>query len=161
MSTNTNPETRRTDAWRGPATWFALAFGAIYLLVGLAGFAVTGFDDWIARDTGETLLGFELNPLHNVVHLLIGGALLAGGLRDERAARAITWLVGAVYAVVGILGLFLMDTEVDILSLNMADNWLHIGTAVVAFIAAAMSQRQAPQHTGARSDTRASGDRRR
>lgn len=42
-----------------------------------------------------------------------------------------------------------MDTEIDILALNMADNWLHVGTAVIAFIAAMMSQRQARDHDAA------------
>lgn len=160
MTADRTTTTSRNDRWRGPATWFALGFGAIYLLVGLAGFAVTGFDEWLASETGEYLLGFELNPLHNVVHLLIGAALLAGGLKDELSARAITWTVGAAYALVGILGFFVMDTEIDILALNMADNWLHVGTAVIAFIAAMMSQRQTPHHGTATSGTRNDPNRR-
>lgn len=158
MATDPTTTTSRDERWRGPATWFALAFGAIYLLVGLAGFAVTGFDEWFASETDEFLLGFELNPLHNVVHLLIGAALLSGGLRDERAARAITWTVGAAYALVGIVGLVAMDTEIDILALNTADNWLHIGTAAIAFIAAAMSQREAPRHDTVAPNTRNAPD---
>lgn len=158
MATNRTTAGSRTDHWRGPATWFALGFGAIYLLVGLAGFAVTGFDQWTASETGEYLLGFELNPLHNVVHLLIGAALLAGGFRTERDARAVTWLVGAAYAVVGIVGFFVMDTDVDILALNMADNWLHVGTAAIAFVAAFLSQREADRRTD--TTTAAAGGRR-
>ena len=41
--------------------------GLVYLLVGIAGFFVTGFDNWV-QNTDEALLGFSLNPFHNVVH---------------------------------------------------------------------------------------------
>ncbi len=50
---------------------FSLVFGLVYLIIGVAGFAVTGFDDFTHHDTDEMLLGFELNPLHNIVHLVI------------------------------------------------------------------------------------------
>lgn len=117
-----------------PARAFAGIFGAVYLLVGLVGFAVTGFDDWFATDTGELLLWFELNPFHNLVHLAIGAALLAGASRPA-SARAISLVVGAAYALVGVLGFFALGQEWNILSLNMADNWLHIGTAIIALLA--------------------------
>jgi hypothetical protein len=38
----------------------ALAFGAIYLLIGIIGFFITGFDDFFGH-TDKTLLGFEIN----------------------------------------------------------------------------------------------------
>lgn len=130
---------RTTD--RGPATMFALAFGAVYLVVGILGFFVTGFDNWVENDTNEFLLWFEVNPLHNVVHLLVGGALLAGWATGERGARAISMLVGATYLVVGIAGFYATGNEWNVLSLNTADNWLHLGTAAVAFAAVAASGR--------------------
>ncbi len=45
--------------------------GAVYALVGVAGFFITGFDNFL-QDTDENLLGFSLNPFHNVVHLGAG-----------------------------------------------------------------------------------------
>lgn len=124
-----------------PARTFALVFGAVYLLVGLAGFAVTGFDDWLATDTGELLLWFELNPLHNVVHLAIGLALLGGAARPA-SARDIAALVGVTYAIVGVLGFFAVGEEWNILSLNQADNWLHIATAVLALLAVSVEKQR-------------------
>ena len=124
-----------------PARTFALAFGVVYLLVGLVGFAVTGFDDWLATDTGELLLWFELNPLHNVVHLAIGLALVGGGARPT-SARAIAAVVGVVYALVGVIGFFAVGEEWNILSLNHADNWLHIATAVLALLAVSFEEQQ-------------------
>lgn len=145
----------RTTADRGPATMFALAFGAVYLAVGILGFFVTGFDDWVATDTDELLLWFELNPLHNVVHLLVGGALLAAGATGERGARAISLLVGAVYLVVGVAGFYATGSDWNVLALNTADNWLHIGTAIVAFgaVAASGSARQAATSPSGRGRT--------
>lgn len=122
-----------------PARTFALVFGAVYLLVGLVGFAVTGFDDWLATDTGELLLWFELNPLHNVVHIAIGLALL-GGAAQPASARVIAALVGVTYALVGVLGFFAVGEEWNILSLNQADNWLHIATAVLALLAVSVEK---------------------
>ncbi len=137
-----------------PATLFAKVFGGLYLLIGLAGFVVTGFDGWFATDTGETLLGFELNPFHNVVHILIGAALLAGAGRP-RSAKAIAGVVGAAYAVVGIIGFFAVGEEWNILSLNSADNWLHIGTAVLALLAVgASADRSHTKTTDGRDATR-------
>lgn len=119
---------------RNAATVFGWIFGTVYLLIGLIGFAVTGFDGWFASDTGEHLLWFELNPLHNVVHLGIGAALLAGSARPS-AARWVAAVVGAIYAVVGIVGFWAVGEAWNILSLNHPDNWLHIGTAIIALLA--------------------------
>lgn len=47
-----------------------------YTPVGIAGFFLTRFSGF-AEPTGELLLGFEVNPLHNIVHLIIGSAGLA------------------------------------------------------------------------------------
>ena len=57
---------------RAPHQVLALVIGAVYLLVGIAGFFVTGFDGFAEHDHDQTLLGFAINPLHNIVHLLIG-----------------------------------------------------------------------------------------
>jgi uncharacterized membrane protein YuzA (DUF378 family) len=48
----------------------------VYLIIGLLGFFVTGFENF-ASETNETLLGFEINPLHNIVHVVIGAAGIA------------------------------------------------------------------------------------
>lgn len=43
----------RAGSTRSPAQTFALVFGAVYLLIGIAGFAVTGFDDFAAKEFDE------------------------------------------------------------------------------------------------------------
>ncbi|MFA9431265.1 DUF4383 domain-containing protein [Egicoccus sp. AB-alg2] len=118
----------RTD--RHPAQYLALAVGAIYLLVGLAGFLVTGFDGFAAPE-GDLLLGFEVNPLHNIVHLLIGAAGLALWNRLDRA-RTFGWLLAGVYGVTFVYGLFVANSDepANFLALNQADNVLHLVSAL-------------------------------
>ena len=121
-----------------PNRLVAAIFGVVYLLIGLLGFAVTGFDDFVGTDTSETLLGFELNGLHNVVHLAIGAVLLAAS-RTVSSAKAANMFVGAVYLLVGIIGLFILDSDANILSLNGADNVLHLASALI-LLGVALSQ---------------------
>ena len=119
-----------------------LAFGAIYLLVGVVGFFVTGFDDFFAHDTNETLLGFEINGMHNVVHILIGAAGLALS-RTLAGARTYGWLLAVGYGAAFIYGLFAINKDWDFLSLNWADNILHLATAVVGLVIALLPVRHA------------------
>jgi hypothetical protein len=112
-----------------PNRLLATVLGAVYLLVGLAGFVVTSGVGFAATE-GENLLLFEVNPLHNVVHLGIGAALLLAS-RSVSAAKAVNVTVGAVYLLVGVVGLFLVGTAANIIALNGADNVLHLGSAIL------------------------------
>ena len=115
---------------RHPAQYLALAVGVVYTLVGLAGFFVTGFDNF-ASETDQTLLGFEVNPLHNIVHLLIGLAGVALWRRLD-TTRTYGGLLAIGYGAVFVYGLFAVGNEnLNILSLNTADNGLHIVSALV------------------------------
>lgn len=111
---------------------FAQVFGAVYLLVGIAGFIITtaqhiGF----ASTHGADLLFFSINPLHNVIHVAVGAIWLAVSGSEARS-RAASITFGAVYLVVGVLGFALIGSSFNILALNMADNGLHLVTAVLA-----------------------------
>lgn len=114
-----------------PNRMIATVFGAVYLLVGLLGFAYTGGVSFVATSGGAILGIFEVNPLHNVAHLLIGAALLIAGLSSVSAARATNTTIGAVYLLLGIVGFFLVGTSLNILALNTADHFLHLASAIV------------------------------
>jgi ABC-type transport system involved in multi-copper enzyme maturation permease subunit len=117
-----------TAAARHPSQLLALAIGAVYTLVGMAGFFVTGFDNF-AAETDKTLLGFEINPLHNLVHLAIGLAGLALWRRLD-TARTYGWLLAAGYGLTFIYGLFAAgNRDINFLSINGADNILHLVSA--------------------------------
>ena len=125
---------RNTGTGRGKTVpeILALAFGAVYLLVGVVGFFITGFDNFFEH-TDETLLVFDINPAHNVVHILIGVAGLALG-RTLAGARTYGWLLTVGYGAAFIYGIFAVDKSWDFLNLNWADNVLHIASAAVGAV---------------------------
>jgi len=112
----------------------ATIFGAIYILVGLLGFLVTSNVGFAAPEGGRLLGIFEVNPLHNIVHLLIGAVLLYAGNKSVAIARKANIGVGAAYLLVGILGLFIAGTDANFLALNHADHFLHFGSALILLI---------------------------
>ncbi len=118
----------RTSATSSVNRLVAYVLGAVFLLIGVLGFAVTTDVGFASRE-GDTLLGFEVNPLHNIVHLLVGAVLLLGATRGVAAARSANIAIGGTYLVVGIIGLFILDSSANILALNSADNVLHLVSA--------------------------------
>lgn len=122
-------------------------FGVVYLLVGLTGFVVTGGVSFAATE-GEPLIVFDVNPLHNIVHLLIGAALLIAARSSVRAAKGTNTTVGAVYLLVGVLGLFLVGSSANILALNGADNVLHFASAIL-LLGVGLAADKSPQQVGA------------
>lgn len=126
---------------RHPSQYLALTVGVAYTLIGLAGFLVTGFENF-ASETDQTLLGFEVNPLHNIVHLLIGLAGVALWKRLD-TARTYGWLLAIGYGLVFVYGLFAVGNEdLNILSLNGADNGLHLVSALLGLAIALWPTRE-------------------
>ncbi|GAA1344747.1 DUF4383 domain-containing protein [Arthrobacter roseus] len=113
-----------------PNRLLATIFGAVYLLVGIAGFFVTSGIGFFATE-GRNLIIFEVNPLHNIIHLAIGAALLLAGLSSVAASKGVNTTIGGVYLLVGVLGLFLVGSSLNIIALNGADNVLHLASAVL------------------------------
>ncbi|MGY5885522.1 DUF4383 domain-containing protein [Modestobacter lacusdianchii] len=114
--------------------WLSLAFGVVYLAIGVIGFFITGFDDFFGM-SDDTLLGFMINPMHNVVHIVIGlaGIVLASSLRG---ARTYGWLLAIGYGAAFVYGLIAQGEDWDFLNINTADNVLHIVTAVIGLVIA-------------------------
>jgi hypothetical protein len=119
----------------------ALVVGAVYTVVGVVGFVITGFDDFFGH-TGDDLLGFMINPFHNVVHLLIGVAGIALA-RTLAGARSFGWLLAVGYGAAFVYGLFAVGESWDFLNLNWADNWLHLVSALVGLVIALIPARSA------------------
>lgn len=119
-----------TTVRRSNAQLFSLAFGAAYLLIGIAGFFTTGFDNF-AEVSPDKLLVFNLNPLHNIIHIVIGVAWLVAS-RDPVAARRVTLAIGIVLSLVTVLGLFELLKILSIDRLGEPDNFLHLATAALA-----------------------------
>lgn len=109
---------------------FTKAFGGIYILVGIVGFLP--FLGGTFNQDGDNLLGiFGVTLVHNLVHLAIGAAFLAASKSNANAIQASIG-IGAVYLLVGVLGLFYLDWVGDLLNINGPDNFLHLFTGALA-----------------------------
>ena len=118
-----------TASARTPAQMFGLIFGAVYVLVGIAGFFVA--DSFTGGQASDKLIFFPVNHVHNIVHLAIGGALLFGSTRAD-LARSVNLIVGIVYALVAVLGFLEVITPELINDRDVADDFLHLATAILA-----------------------------
>jgi hypothetical protein len=117
---------------------FALVFGIVFLLVGVAGFipALLQPPQGGAMAPGMhhmLLLGmFPVNPVHNIVHLLFG----LWGLAASRAGgQALMYARGVaiIYAVLTVAGLIpRLDDLFGLCPLYGNNIWLHAALAVVA-----------------------------
>jgi hypothetical protein len=109
--------------------WLALVLGAMFTLAGIAGFFVTGLSDF-ANNSDKTLMGLEVNPLHNLVHLALGLLGLALWRRRD-TARAYGWITSAGYGLVFLYGLIAVgNDDPNLLSINAADNAFHLAVAL-------------------------------
>ena len=105
------------------AVLLSWVLGIVLTLVGIAGFF-----------TGDMLLMFEINTIHNVIHLLSGLVGLYAASKGAGYARQYLMIFGIIYGVVAVLG-FTMDGNVlGLLHANTADNYLHLAIAVVSIV---------------------------
>jgi len=112
---------------------FALIYGIVFLLVGIAGFipGVTSAhshpDVRVTSGLGLLLGLFPVNTLHNLVHLLFGGWGLAAA-RSDGAAVLYAKAVAVIYALLTIMGLISaakLHTTFGLIPLYGNDIWLH------------------------------------
>jgi hypothetical protein len=121
---------------RTPVQIAALVVGAVFLLVGIAGFIpglTTNYEalEFAGHESGAMLLGvFNVSILHNLVHLAFGVAGVAMA-RTANGARAFLIGGGAVYLVLWLYGLLIdMTSDANFVPVNDADNWLHLVLAI-------------------------------
>lgn len=126
-----------------PSQSAAMAVGAVFLLVGILGFvpgATSNLSqiEFFGHESEAELLGiFRVNILHNIVHVLFGVVGLAAA-RTVTSSRSFLLFGGLIYVVLWMYGLVIdLDTAANFVSLNTADNWLHLGLGV-AMIAAGL-----------------------
>ena len=115
------------DTTVSPNRVVAFAIGALYLALGALSFLATsgiGFFD----PSGVWLLDvLAVNPAQNVLHLVLGAALVLGGLSAWPAR--VNSVCGAALLAFGIAGLFLSETPMNILAFNGASNLLHFAAS--------------------------------
>lgn len=76
------------------------------------------------------LLGiFAVNAIHNVVHLIAGGVLVAASMAAPGTARALLWLLAAIFAV--LVPGSLVAPIVEGVAIDLPDTLLHLASAVL------------------------------
>ena len=134
-----------TNGSRSVNSTLATAFGAVYVLVGIAGFFVS---ETFAGTRDNDLLGFQVNHLHNLTHLAIGLALLAAS-RKTGTARSANLAIGITYLALAVIGPFITGTEANIVALNTADHFLHAGSGLLLTAVALLADRTSRDRTHA------------
>lgn len=129
---------------------YAMALGGVLVLVGIVGFLVEpsfGVGDSAQRGT---LIVFDINGWHNVVHLLSGIVGLAMA-RTAASARLFSIGYGVVYVLVTILGFAVGDGGLllSLIPINTPDNLLHLAIAVSGIAIGLSSSAAAPRRAAA------------
>jgi hypothetical protein len=150
------------DRKRTPAQWYCLLAGAALLLAGLLGFLVNadfGIGDVPSGTVeGDSLLGFEVNGWHNVVHVASGLVLLAAA-NTRPTAKAVAFTFGLVYGLVAIIGLIDGRDVIGLIPVNGADHALHVALAALGIIAGVVSKARKTHRGGVHNpDTAEVGD---
>ena len=116
---------RTTTAWTTNRV-VALIIGIVFTIIGILGL--------IFDTTGGFLFGFQVDLVHNLVHLVTGILGLAAAYTGW--SRTFNQVFGIIYIIVGILGLFpalYFDNRLlGIMHVNPADNILHLVVGIVA-----------------------------
>lgn len=122
------------------ARHFALIFGIVYTIVGVAGFLpplLTAPEATSPAVNVDSLYGrllgiFPVNILHTLFHL---GTGLWGLYAAKSLARSVTFskALAVIYIVLGVMGLIPgLNTVFGLIPLYGHDVWLHLGTAAIA-----------------------------
>ena len=104
----------------------AWVFALVFLLVGALGFVPGVTEDGM-------LLGiFEVDMVHNLVHLATGLVAALVALASDKYSRLFFQVFGVVYAAVAVIGFVQGDTVLGLIHANMADHILHVAIAAVS-----------------------------
>ena len=125
------------DTTASPAVMYSRIFGIVLTIVGVLGLFVT-----TNQDTASSLLGFDVNLTHNLVHLATGLIGVGVGFYALAYARMYAIVFGVVYTALGVWGLVEgsgFDPFGLFGSIDMADNILHLAIGVLGIGAYAAS----------------------
>jgi hypothetical protein len=119
----------------------ATVLGLIYTVVGIVGFAVSGFDAF-AASRGDLLLFFTVNPLQNLIHLALGWWLVNAALDTEQEAGKAAFRAAVLILALGLAGVYLASRlpERNYLNANSAVNVAHLASAGSTFLALSLGR---------------------
>ncbi|HJT02845.1 MAG TPA: DUF4383 domain-containing protein [Pseudonocardiaceae bacterium] len=114
---------------------FSLVAGVAYLALSVTGFFRTG----LSGGTGmmnDMLFGiFMVNPIHNVVHLIVGVLwLLAAFVLTAAGAEGINLALGGFWVLATVLGFLGYLGALAVMPGTTPDNFLHLVTAIATLV---------------------------
>lgn len=118
----------------------SIIFGIVFLLVGALGF----IPNPIIFDSHDAL--FHADTVHSWVHIVTGILFLLIAYAKPDFAPAFLKIFGAVYFLIGLLGIVSIGTEgmgqvLGFLHVNGPDNILHIVLGIVIFAAGSLGSK--------------------
>jgi len=135
MSARRTSSSSRTTGAAWPQA-VAVLIGVFFAIIGIVGFAATGFGRLADPNTPDRLFGLAVNPLQNLVHLAIGVAGISMSARLPRA-RAFGWVLLVGFGALFVYGaLAARYPQLDVLNLNWPANWMHLAFALVGLVIA-------------------------
>ena len=102
----------------------SIGLGVVYLLVGILGF-IPG----ITTPQGLLLGIFAVNPIHNLVHLVVGAVLVWAGMSALETTVSVNKVLAVVFALL-VVASFLAPIAEGV-AINPPDTILHILSALV------------------------------
>lgn len=107
------------------AKTIVMVLGVVFVIVGVLGF----FQD--------PVLGiFEVDMVHNIVHLLSGVVALLMASMGEASAKTYAKVFGLVYLLVTVLGFIMGEGKLlGLMEVNDSDNYLHVFLTLVLLYA--------------------------
>lgn len=117
----------------------SLGFGIFYLAIGVLGF-IPGITMATDMPGHGLLLGiFEVNTIHNLVHLVAGAGLVVAGMSAMGTTAKLNWLLAAIFAL--LVPASLIAPVVEAVPLNVPDTLLHVASAALTAYLAVMASR--------------------
>ena len=114
----------------------AAVVGSFYLVLGLFGFMVTGSSSFTGFDPQHNIAGMTVNPLQNVLHLLIGGVGIGAyvGPSVARLYGVGLFLFCGALCVIGLIA----GGDANFLNVDQGANAVHGLTAVLGALIAVL-----------------------
>jgi hypothetical protein len=119
----------------------SVLIGGAYVGIGIIGFFITGFGNFLANTSDELLFGASINPMHNLVHIVVGAFLIAMTRFSTPTTEGALMGVGIFYIAAFVIGVIAPDNLTIISMTGAADgeNFVHIITGVTALGAGLIS----------------------
>lgn len=119
---------------------WARVFGVVLLVAGLLGFFLA--------PNGMLFGILDTDFTQNAVHTIAGIIALIVGFKATGMARTFFRVLGVVYVIVAVLGFVSGSTVLGLMSVNMADNVLHLAVGLVAVWVGFMMKSRAESNMG-------------